>query len=359
MISWEVTENYMCGKSKNFVFTEKIASFDLDWTLIKTKSGKTFPRSKNDWMFFSDNVVNVLNQLEKKGLCIIIISNQLGLKTNNQRCEWMEKINDISNKLNTNLMIFCSCGSNYKYRKPRPTFFFDFFPHKIFSKCDFENSFYCGDACGRKKDHSDVDIKFAKNCKLKFVTPEMLFTNKKTDSPKITYPVIDFNNNNEIEFTPNYPEMIIMIGYIASGKSTIATILNKKYNYEIINQDKLKTKSKCMKLASELMAKNKSIIIDATNINKSSRKEWIDRAKQYNYNTRAILMDTSFEISKHNCFYRSLELEIHIPMIALNVCKSKYEKPSLYEGFQEIIKMKSRTCMKPNSMSYMYFMYLY
>jgi hypothetical protein len=26
-----------------------IAAFDLDWTLIKPKSGKTFPKNKDDW----------------------------------------------------------------------------------------------------------------------------------------------------------------------------------------------------------------------------------------------------------------------------------------------------------------------
>jgi len=28
---------------------EKLALFDLDWTLIKPKSGKKFPENKDDW----------------------------------------------------------------------------------------------------------------------------------------------------------------------------------------------------------------------------------------------------------------------------------------------------------------------
>lgn len=41
-----------------------------------------------------------------------------------------------------------------------------------------KESFYCGDAAGRKgppKDFSDTDLKFAINVKLPFLTPEEYF----------------------------------------------------------------------------------------------------------------------------------------------------------------------------------------
>lgn len=28
----------------------KLACFDMDWTLIKTKNGNTFPKHKDDWL---------------------------------------------------------------------------------------------------------------------------------------------------------------------------------------------------------------------------------------------------------------------------------------------------------------------
>ena len=28
----------------------KLACFDMDWTLIKTKKGNTFPKDKDDWL---------------------------------------------------------------------------------------------------------------------------------------------------------------------------------------------------------------------------------------------------------------------------------------------------------------------
>ena len=47
------------------------------------------------------------------------------------------------------------------------------------NKIDMQNSFYCGDAAGRKdgkhKDFSDSDYKFALNVGISFKTPENLF----------------------------------------------------------------------------------------------------------------------------------------------------------------------------------------
>ena len=35
----------------------KLAAFDLDWTLIKPKSGKTFAKNAADWKFLKNNTV--------------------------------------------------------------------------------------------------------------------------------------------------------------------------------------------------------------------------------------------------------------------------------------------------------------
>lgn len=56
-----------------------------------------------------------------------------------------------------------------------------------------------------------------------------------------------------------------MVGSPASGKSTIALKLAKEQNYNIVNQDKLKTWQKCLNKATELLDLKKRVIIDNTN----------------------------------------------------------------------------------------------
>jgi bifunctional polynucleotide phosphatase/kinase len=365
MISWSNTDEYLCGKTQKFVFKNKIASFDLDGTITVTKSKKRFPISADDWEFFSTDVPAKMKELLKQGFCIIIISNQGGLKSQDKKIEWVSKLNNIQKTLNIELMVFCSVKNN-QYRKPLPCFFTDFFPRSIIEKIN-KDSFYCGDACGRKGDHSDTDYKFAKNCKITFKTPEMLFYNDKIDLPQIKYPnvVKACNINNEFEFeTSIKPEMIIMVGYPASGKSSISRILNQTYSYEIISQDSLKTKSKCIKYATELIKNKKSLVIDNTNPDKQTRKDWIDLATSYNYTVRLILLDVTKEIAQHNNIYRYLTTGKYISSIVYNIYKSKYDEPNCDEGIKKIIIVNTIDTINNvdtvnNFFGDMYLMYLY
>ena len=71
-----------------------------------------------------------------------------------------------------------------------------------------KNSYYCGDALGRKRDFSDTDLKFALNCNFKFSTPEKFFNIKvPKQNLTISYPALDYytkNDFNKIIFD-NYP----------------------------------------------------------------------------------------------------------------------------------------------------------
>lgn len=58
---------------------DKIAAFDLDYTLIKTKSGNLFPKDENDWTWLYDNVPNILEELAKNKYNIVVFTNQKGI----------------------------------------------------------------------------------------------------------------------------------------------------------------------------------------------------------------------------------------------------------------------------------------
>lgn len=66
-------------RTDGFVEMEKAACFDLDSTLIKTKTGNTFPSHQDDWQLIEElQQRRRLNQLIQEGHCIVIISNQVG-----------------------------------------------------------------------------------------------------------------------------------------------------------------------------------------------------------------------------------------------------------------------------------------
>lgn len=361
-LKWKKTENYLEAKTENFVFKQKLAMFDLDSTLITPKIGKNgqgkgFPIDENDWKFMYDTTKKYLKKFIENDYCVIIISNQGGMSLGKQTFEvWSKKVNQICEKLNIDIYIFCSVAHN-KYRKPLPTWFYEFIPQNIQDNIDRQMSFYCGDACGRKGDFSDTDYKFALNCMVKFKTPEELFNNEYEKIPKIIYPNIFSKSLFEnYEFEPlNEKEMIIMIGYQGSGKSYISSQIEKNNRYVVINMDTIKSKDKCIKMTEELLKENKSVVIDQTNPDKTTRKIWIDLAKKYSYKIRAIQMTTSFELSKHNNYYRYLMFGTKlIPTIAYNIYKSKFENPNVKEGFNEIIKTH---CARPMNPMYSLFLY--
>jgi bifunctional polynucleotide phosphatase/kinase len=367
-MEWKKTTEYYEGTTSNFKIGKKIASFDLDDTLIKTKSKKKFATGPSDWDWLYENIPKKIKELYDDDFTIIIISNQAGIGDGKKEGDdWIEKVNQIVKELNIEMKVFCSISKN-KYRKPIPTFREEFFPEKLSKK-----SFFCGDAVGRKGDFADTDYKFALNCDIKFYTPEHLFLGQENELPEINY-CIDLKENNKdnnkdnnknnkednnlLNFESKNKEMIIMVGYQGSGKSYFSNQIKEKYGYVVINQDTLKTKSKCIKEAEKQINNKKSIIIDSTNPSKEKRKEWIDLAKQNDYNVRVIHMQTSIEQSKHNNIYRSLTSDIEqIPEIAYNMYKSKYEKPELEEDIDEIIEQKQ--ILPDRETNKKYYTYLY
>lgn len=74
----------------------EIATFDLDWTLIKPKKGK-HPKDKDDWVFLP-GVKDKLIELNKNGVTIIIFTNQSSTKFVLE--DLTHKINNMSKELN-------------------------------------------------------------------------------------------------------------------------------------------------------------------------------------------------------------------------------------------------------------------
>lgn len=347
---------FVYSKSKNNNLS-KVAFFDLDYTLIKPKSGRKFPKDKDDYIFMYDNVIEVLNQYINNNYHIFIISNQSGLlkEKNLEKYEAMKyKLNkifeDIENK--DAITIFLACGENY-YRKPHSGAFY--FYESLFNiKINKKTSFFCGDALGRKNDFSASDYYFAFNNDLKVYSPESIFYNNTKKNEyilDIKRPFLEdalskenkrnfedlINNINSI----NGQKLIIMNGSPASGKSTFTYYMCKDYDFICCESDVLKTKLE--KSVEKELKNGNNIIVDATNATKAHRKKYIEMASKIDSQINIICVYIPYheELIHHLQHYRiekSRGLTSALPEIALRVYKSKYEKPVKSEGFDYIFE---------------------
>lgn len=259
---------------------KNIVIFDLDGTIIKTKSGKVFPTNFNDWLFNYENIVSTINGMNDT--IVGIISNQKGLKTKSQIEDWQNKINNIMKSIKFNFVF--SSFKDDRYRKPMIGSW-ELLKER-FNSLDIAklNITYVGDAAGREGDHTDTDLKFALNCNFKFSTPEKFF---KIKVPKknmtITYPElsyftkIQFNNiikeiTNEIK--DNNKVLIVMIGFPGCGKSYLRKLFINEFNkFKYNNKDDIKNKNINNNIINKHDKDINFIIDDNTNTNLKSRNE--------------------------------------------------------------------------------------
>ena len=375
----DIDELYLYGKTNNFIYKKQMACFDVDGTIITTKSGKTFPINKYDWKLIYD--INILKNYENTH-CIIFISNQNGLKNKIMIDDWIYKINEIVNTYKLNICIYASINNNL-YKKPMPTLWKQIINDSCIEYKNLDdlkqNIFYCGDAAGRnynklngKHDFSDTDYKFALNYGVPFFVPEEIFTNdyhKYNINKSVSY--VDLTNikkMNSNDFITKYlsdikliKTMIIMIGYPGSGKSYISKLIsNNNNNCIIICQDTFITKKKCFDELKISLDNNKSVIIDKLNYDKGTRKEYIDYAKRYNYNIIAIIMNTNKDLSYHNNMYRYWKGNNKIskvPSIVYNKYNSNFVKPIKEEGFNDIYEIDFTIITDDNYFDNDYYLY--
>ncbi len=340
-----------------------LSSFDLDSTLIKTKSGKRFGTDIDDWRFIYSNDLMKQKMTGSNNSIICIISNQLGVskgKVNDK--ELMRKfaniVNDLSDILEDKFICIFGAFQDDLYRKPR-TKSLEYIesilkPYADFDSIDYDNSYYVGDASGCPGSFSDVDYKFALNAGLKFYDVDDFLGDYKIHLAKPSKIITDddfgsYDNKLNLIlnlYTPVNKILIILTGSPASGKTSLTNSIRRilPHRVDIISQDMLKTLAKCKKTAISIIKDNKivnhhTIVIDNTNRDIKTRKIWIDLAKEHNYTPMIFYLTTNKQKSMHLNLYRSLQVDSEIynltikkiPAIALHMYYSKLEKPSQSE----------------------------
>lgn len=361
----------LIGRTYNFKWDRIswVLGLDLDGTLIKVKGNHVYPKSADDWQWHNAKVVETLKHHVDLGAGLVILSNQSGLdlaKLNSKREikleEFKTKVQQIAQQLKLPFILLVAT-QNDRYRKPRVGMW-EYFERVGGRSLDREKSIYVGDAAGRlattipqrKKDFSDTDKKLALNLGLKFFTPEEFFLAQ----PQQAYTLNGFDAKAYLEamkgelpqtkldiqpLNKGKLELVLMVGLPGSGKTSTYERYLKPHGYEWINNDTLKSKTSCLKLAQKHLSAKVSVVIDNTNLDIKTRKPYIDIAKKYEAQVRCLTFSTEPDLCKHNALYRATRSHPKlvngkavavIPDLVFLSLGKRYQPPELSEGIDLI-----------------------
>ena len=272
---YKVLQNIDIKYNKEFVFKnngsvfyfepeckkfDHIATFDLDWTLSYNEN-HLFPKDVDDIHIFPQRR-HIREDIIKLGYNIVIFTNQYA-KSKNEKLKKVERVKTFLKNINLPIYVYIATEKD-ENRKPnigmwnmfiknRPT------PNKLI---------FVGDALGRPQDFSDSDRLFGEGICAKIYSPEDFFGEA---------PVPSFKDEKEL---------VIFVGMPGSGKSTY---YSKYLNDHIhIEQDKLGSRAKVLKLLDKSLESGKSIVIDSTNTKQENRLEFYEKAINYGYTIKVL-----------------------------------------------------------------------
>ncbi|XP_046581207.1 uncharacterized protein F21D5.5-like [Haliotis rubra] len=335
---------------------EKVAGFDIDFTVIRTASGRKFATGAKDWEFWDESVPAKMKELDEDGFRVVFFTNQAGIeKMKVKPAEIKDKIEAIITALDIPVLAFICTGNNH-FRKPS-TGMWDYFVENCNGgvEVDLEESVYVGDAAGRAKnwapgkpkDFSCSDRMFAANIGINFKTPEEFFLNEKPAK-------FEWGSLNPVEYLKSAPkagkktyhsnsqEVVLMVGPPACGKSTLRKQYLEKNGYVTVNRDTMGTVEKCIKAAKEALSSGKSVVVDNTNPSVDARSRFIALAEDEGIPCRCFWMQTSPEVYNHLNLVRQNQTngEVRrIPGVGYAVFKKNFQAPTKDEGFSEILKI--------------------
>lgn len=344
---------------------EKVASFDLDGTLIKSKSGG-YPKDHTDWILWHDSIISELSNLHNNGYKVIVFTNQAGILRPNSSVKlhlFKSKIESVINQLGIPSQFYMATYHGGPYRKPIPGMW------KLMElnskvKADLEQSFFVGDAAGREKDIAASDRIFAENIGLKFHTPEQFFL-KESPTP---YVELKYRPNNskisempDLEVPSNQQEVIVMVGPPSSGKTFFVENYLIPKGYVPVSLDYFDDWNVSVPVLVDILERNKSAVVDHTNWQVSDRWKFIYLCKVRDIKVRCFVMEWSVNRCAHNNKFKKMFDPNYIAVSPkqFNYFKERFEPPTMEEGFARILSIPFIPKFKCKEMKFLYNCYLH
>ncbi|XP_074075798.1 bifunctional polynucleotide phosphatase/kinase [Macrotis lagotis] len=339
----------------------KVAAFDLDGTLITTRSGKVFPTGPEDWRILFPEIPKRLQKLEAEGYKLVIFTNQMGIGRGRLRPgDFQAKVEAVLAALGVPFQVLVATSSGI-YRKP-VTGMWDHLCEQANEgvPISLTDSVYVGDAAGRpanwapgrkKKDFSCGDRLFALNLGLRFCSPEEFFLNW-APAP-FTLPDFDprtLSSTGPLCLPPAGPlvgpgpEIIVAVGYPAAGKSSFIQEHLVPAGYIYANRDTLGSWQKCVAVCAEALKAGNRAVVDNTNPDPASRARYISCAQDAGVPCRCFHFTASLELARHNNRFREMIRSPHPPVsdMVMFSYRKQFVAPSLTEGFSQILEIPFR-----------------
>lgn len=295
-----ITPTFNVYYPSNITLHDKIAGFDLDWTLVRPNKGK-FPKDENDIVWLP-NRKQTLQWLHENNYTIVIITNQ-NVNKNNPLHRIMGRLNIFVSIVNLPIIIMVSLSKD-NFRKPNIgsiNYLRNIYNHNNVN-INIEESFYVGDAAGRPLDFSDSDLQFARNAHIKFYTDTEFF--------QPVRPIL-----------PDTKSLVIMVGCPGSGKSTYVNTYLTPLGYVHVSRDELGTVPRVRRMTEDNLRLNNNVVIDATNGKLEQRIEYYNLARRYNYIPTLIWLVRDGEIGN--------KLRINsVPIVAIRTYYKYLELPT-------------------------------
>lgn len=310
----------------------KVAGFDLNDTLVSTRSGRPgYMTTVDDWQLYNGQVAPKLQELHKQGYRLVIFTNQGGIKSavQGKRAQTFQKYVDaLLEELQLPILVLAATQTD-SFRKPALGMW-NFLENEGNSGVvvDRTQSFYVGDAAGREGDHSADDLNFAKACGVRFEHTDHFFASsghwKNEDVFKDAIsrqPGRSLGESVEcgVEAIRSAPLVLVLVGPPGSGKSTFAQVLGPPVlksekrlsktatNEEIVGdrthpskwrrvcQDILGNRDACMRAAKACLKLGICVVVDRTNYDAEQRSLWLRLAKECNVQCHCLVFNVELQ----------------------------------------------------------------